>query len=188
MSEKRQGIANRSWVSFSSLHLWAFCIATVALRLFVSNIDFFASPDSHDPLFWTADQQEGILSLCASLDNVPGVMGSDFITRDVSDRYEPGTNATLIKNATIFTGEISDDEGVILARSDILLDMGIVKAIGNLSLDYGNSNISVIHANGSWVTPGLSTALVMSSGLRLTFIDSQPSVPSWCHEYSVDGG
>ncbi|PBK72727.1 carbohydrate esterase family 9 protein [Armillaria solidipes] len=155
MSEKRQGSANRSWISFSSLHLWAFCIATAALRLFVSNVDFFASPDSHDPLFWTADQQEGILSLCASLDSVPGVMEPGFITRDVSDRYEPGTNATLIKNATIFTGEISDGEGVVLARSDILLDMGIVKAIGNLSLNYGNSNISVIHANGAWVTPGL---------------------------------
>ncbi|KAK0206400.1 carbohydrate esterase family 9 protein [Desarmillaria ectypa] len=155
MSEKRQGIANRYWISFSSLHLWAFCIATVALRLFVCNTDFFASPESHDPLFWSADQKEDILSLCASLESVPGVVEPNFITRDVSDRYEPGTNATLIKNATILTGEISDGEGVILVGSDILLDMGIVKAIGNFSPNYGDSSTSVIHANGAWVTPGL---------------------------------
>lgn len=155
MSENRESIANRSWVSFSSPHLWAFCIATIALRLFVSNVGFFASPKHHDSLFWSAKQQGNILSICASLESVPGVVESDFITRDTSDRYEPGTNATLIKNATIFTGEISDGEKVVLTRSDILLDMGIVKAIGNLSLTYGDSNISVVYANGAWVTPGL---------------------------------
>ncbi|RDB22753.1 hypothetical protein Hypma_010022 [Hypsizygus marmoreus] len=96
---------------------------------------------------------QGILARCASLRIVPGP-SHNFLSREVSDRYEPGTNATLIKNAVIFTGE---QHGNVLIRGNVFLDKGIVKSIGKVPryLIKNTPNVTVVDANGAWVTPGL---------------------------------
>jgi len=94
-----------------------------------------------------------IISRCQSLKSIPGPP-QDFHSRGVSDRYEPGTKATLIKNAVIFTGEKG---GSVVIHGSIFLDKGIVKHIGKVppQLLQADPNIDVVDAKGGWVTPGL---------------------------------
>ncbi|KAJ7180288.1 hypothetical protein C8R43DRAFT_396005 [Mycena crocata] len=77
-----------------------------------------------------------------------------FLEREVSDRFEFGTNSTLISNATLLAGRGNTTH---ILRGDLYLDKGLVKAIGSLAhLTVKNAvNLTVIHANGAWVTPGL---------------------------------
>lgn len=88
----------------------------------------------------------------------------DFLrSRSVSDRFEEGTKAVLIKNARIWTGKRN---GTQVIEGDILLDKGIIKSIGHLDvasasdlLGYSNSEYAsrlvVVDAEGAWVTPGI---------------------------------
>lgn len=98
-------------------------------------------------------QQQEILSRCAAIRTEPGPP-ANFLGRDKSDRYEPGTNATLIRNASIFTGE---NNGTVVLRGDILLDKGIIRAIGDIPgrVIENTPNLTTVEANGAWVTPGL---------------------------------
>ena len=84
---------------------------------------------------------------------VPGA-SDDFHEREVSDRYEAGTRATLIRNATIWTG---GKNGVEVVHGDLLLDQGLVKDIGKIPQSRIASafDLTVVDANGAWVTPGL---------------------------------
>ncbi|KAJ6490404.1 hypothetical protein C8R47DRAFT_1124518 [Mycena vitilis] len=76
-----------------------------------------------------------------------------FLKREVSDRFEAGTNSTLITNATILIGKGNNTRTL---RGDLYLDKGIVKAIGSRSRLLANTfNLTTINANGAWVTPGL---------------------------------
>ncbi|PPQ64627.1 hypothetical protein CVT24_008364 [Panaeolus cyanescens] len=93
------------------------------------------------------------ISKCAAIRATPGPSAS-FFSRDQSDRFEVGTNATLIRNCVIFTGK---DNGTDIVRGDILLDKAIVKGLGKVSqrvID-NTPNLTVIDAKGGWVTPGL---------------------------------
>ncbi|KAF9006581.1 carbohydrate esterase family 9 protein [Cyathus striatus] len=94
-----------------------------------------------------------ILSHCVSLKATPGP-AQDFFDRKISDRFEPGTNATLLRNCTIFTGE---HNGTVVTHGDILVDKGIIKRIGKVTQrEIDNTpNLTVVEANGAWVTPGL---------------------------------
>jgi hypothetical protein len=98
-----------------------------------------------------------IVQHCQLLDVQPGPP-QDFHHRSHSDRFVPGTPPTLIKNATIWTGRESGNEVV---NGDLLLDRGLVKAIGSVDdtslLDY--HNLVTIEAGGAWVTPGYSILL-----------------------------
>jgi hypothetical protein len=98
-----------------------------------------------------------ILSRCAQLHAKAGPP-SNFHERDVSDRFEAGTPATLIRNATIWTGA---HDGTEVIYGDILLDKGIIKAVGYIpnpliqeAVDFSGS-IKTIDANGAWITPGI---------------------------------
>jgi len=97
-----------------------------------------------------------ILARCMSLKTLPGPPLA-FHSRDISDRYEPGTNATWIKHGVIFTGE---KNGTVIIKGDLLLDKGIVKAIGRIPgwmLDRVE-NLTTVDAHGAWITPGLGKA------------------------------
>ena len=95
---------------------------------------------------------DAILSQCAALHDVPGPP-SDFLVREASDRFEPGTRPTLIKNASIWTGT---HNGTDVVYGDIFLDKGIVKAIGYVrDTLYANRDVDVYDAGGGWITPGL---------------------------------
>ena len=94
-----------------------------------------------------------ILSHCAALKITPSPP-QDFHSREESDRFEPGTNATLIRNCVIFTGK---DNGTEVIHGDILLDKGVIKGLGKISgrvID-NTPNLTIIDANHAWVTPGL---------------------------------
>ncbi|KAF9241521.1 hypothetical protein BU15DRAFT_87115 [Melanogaster broomeanus] len=71
------------------------------------------------------------------------VLPSDFAHRTQSDRFVHGTPATLLTNASVWTG---DSGGYELYGADILIDKGIIKRYNDLvTVDVG----------GSWVTPGI---------------------------------
>ncbi|KAH9999801.1 hypothetical protein BJV77DRAFT_1058149 [Russula vinacea] len=91
-----------------------------------------------------------ILMRCAALKARPGPP-SNFLARSESDRFEEGTPATIIRNATIWTGE---KNGTEIIYGDLLLDKGIVKAIGEVQRTPVHE-AHTIDARGAWVTPGL---------------------------------
>lgn len=92
---------------------------------------------------------------CQSLrDNATTTSSADFARRS-SNRYVPGTRPVLIKHARIWTGERN---GTQVIRGDILMDKGLIKSIGHISdvtLAQFKSNLIIIDANNSWITPGL---------------------------------
>ena len=116
-----------------------------------------AEPDRVAPL----GASDAILEQCARLRNVPGPgpsSESDLLHRERSDRFEPGTRPTLIKNVTLWTGARNGTE---IVYGDILLDKGLVQAIGYVpEWDYSKYDTDVIDAQGGWVTPGLGTCPV----------------------------
>ncbi len=70
--------------------------------------------------------------------------------------FESGTPPTLIKNATIWTGGHNGTEVIF---GDLLLDGGIIKAVGDIPKQalsqYDSGFLAVIDANEAWITPGL---------------------------------
>lgn len=93
-----------------------------------------------------------ILQQCRNLDTIPSPP-LDFHSRTESDRFVTGTKPTLIKNATIWTGNV---DGLEIVLGDILLDKGIIQAVGEISAHVLDAyrDVSTIEANGSWVSPG----------------------------------
>ncbi|KAI0329537.1 composite domain of metallo-dependent hydrolase [Cubamyces sp. BRFM 1775] len=100
----------------------------------------------------TPPTADAILRQCASLHTAPGPP-EGFHERVSSDRYEPGTRSTLLKNATLWTGARNGTEVVY---GDVLLDKGLVRSIGHIPRAlYVDRDTDVVDANGAWVTPGL---------------------------------
>ena len=119
-----------------------------------------------------------IISRCLSLKSIPGPP-QDFYSREVSDRYEPGTKATLIKNAVIFTGE---KRGSVVIHGSIFLEKGIIKHIGKVPprLLQTDPNIDVVDAKGAWVTPGLGAASSCSLHfLGADYLAQWTFTPTW---------
>ncbi|KAJ6598878.1 carbohydrate esterase family 9 protein [Mycena vulgaris] len=115
---------------------------------------------------WTAAEEEELTRILTRPHNAqeiqakcraiqsPAGPSPFFLKREVSDRFEVGTNSTLITNATLVMGRGNDTH---ILHGDLYLDKGLVKAIGSLShqnLQYA-ANLTVIDAMGAWVTPGL---------------------------------
>lgn len=93
---------------------------------------------------------EQILQKCHMLHAKPGPP-SNFHQRTKSDRFVEGTRATLIRNASIWTGDHEITQG------DILLDKGIIKFVGHASPNMFNKfkDLVTLDVGGSWVTPGI---------------------------------
>lgn len=129
------------------------CGLAVVFTVLGSNVYFLPSTFSssqHIPF-----NKDDILNKCGSLKTRPGPPES-FRKRQQSDRFEPGTWATLIRNARIWTAQ---SNGTHDLYGDVLLDKGIVKAIGNVpQIEItGIRNLTVVDAEGAWITPGLGT-------------------------------
>jgi hypothetical protein len=80
----------------------------------------------------------------------------DFDLRKQSDRFVPGTRATLIRNATIWTGGAN---GLEISNGDLLLDCGLIKAVGRVDgreLEAYGMDLVVMDVGGAWVTPGFA--------------------------------
>jgi len=91
------------------------------------------------------------LAKCRSLPVKPGPPPG-FGNRTQSDRYEPGTNSVLIRNASIWTGL---DNGGDVVHGDILLQNGLIKSVGDANTLLNKDNVTEIDAEGAWVTPGI---------------------------------
>lgn len=144
-------------VFLSAWFAWSSDLATRQTPFVFSDHTSGSSSSPAPPLF-TIQEQQSILARCASLHTLPGPAADFHVARDTSDRFEPGTRPTLIRNASIFTGE---QNGTVTYRGDVLLDRGIVRAIGDVPgrvIDK-MENLTVVEARGRWVTPGLGTFL-----------------------------
>ncbi|KZT28940.1 carbohydrate esterase family 9 protein [Neolentinus lepideus HHB14362 ss-1] len=104
---------------------------------------------SHVPLHAAETLQK-----CRMLDVLPAPP-SDFNARTESDRFVEGTPPTLIRNATIWTGR---SNGLEILHGDILLDKGLIKAVGRVKeslVQWYGDDLVHIDAQGSWVSPGI---------------------------------
>lgn len=133
--------------------LAAFCIACSLTYTFQS---VYTLTRREDPLVRSSRVHHNIqdtLHRCLQLNSVPGPP-RDFHLRTTSDHYEPGTTAVLLKNASIWTGRASGSEVI---HGDILLDKGLIKAVGDIAPDKlrGCDDLTVINLHGAWVTPGI---------------------------------
>ena len=96
---------------------------------------------------------EEILNRCQNIGLKPSPP-PDFNDRVVSDRFDVGTKPTLIRNATIWTGQANGPE---IIKGDIFLNGGIIKGIGRVDegpLKTLHRNLVIVEVNGAWVTPG----------------------------------
>ncbi len=99
---------------------------------------------------------EDVLSRCANLHSIPGP-SEDFFARSSSDRFEPGTRPTLIKNVTLWTGARNGTE---IVYGDMYIDKGLVQGIGYIpEVLFMGRDADVVDAHGAWMTPGLGASL-----------------------------
>lgn len=139
--------------------LLALCAAVATLSLYACN--FYLTAVAHDAaesagharVHRVPANAQAVLRQCAGLRATPGPP-ADFAARDKSDRFEPGTRPTLIKNAQVWTGARNGTETV---EGDVLLSGGVVKGIGYIpkALLDELTDLVTIDAGGAWVTPGL---------------------------------
>ncbi|KAI9507549.1 hypothetical protein F5148DRAFT_102021 [Russula earlei] len=128
------------------LALLALCLVPLACTFYWNGyLNNASSSSQRTPL----DSQK-ILMRCAALRTRPGPP-LNFFERSASDRFEEGTPATIIRNATIWTG---GKNGTEIIFGDLLLDKGIVQAVGQVPRTPVH-NVHTIDARGAWVTPGL---------------------------------
>ena len=125
-----------------------FCLIFACNIYFSYSITRVGSPVQTVPM-----NAEQILARCAMLKMMPGPP-DDFSDREESDRWEHGTNATLIRNATVWTGARNGEEVI---RGDVLFDRGVVKAVGHVpeNLLRKVGRLTVVEAHEAWVTTGL---------------------------------
>ncbi|KAG6911405.1 hypothetical protein DXG01_016502 [Tephrocybe rancida] len=111
----------------------------------------------------TSEDAERVFAQCASIATPagPGPLYSHASrARTGSERYVVGTPPTLIRNAKIWTGR---DNGTEIVHGDLLLDKGVVVALGRISraviaqvkATSQAKNVDVFDAQGKWVTPGI---------------------------------
>ncbi|KAJ8523536.1 hypothetical protein ONZ45_g113 [Pleurotus djamor] len=111
---------------------------------------------------------------CASIKHHDPANIAPFDDRKESDRYDPKANATIIKNAVIWTGRYN---GTQIISGSILIDKGVIQRIGKIPDRFITDNTVVIDARGRWVTPGLGSYLFdIHSHLGLL---SAPFVPEF---------
>ncbi|CAK5272806.1 unnamed protein product [Mycena citricolor] len=124
-------------------------VALAALSATWTYLSLSDSP-SHDRAVAVPMNAQSVLAHCAALKLTPGPP-DDFRSRTVSDRFQEGTKATLIRNATIWTGA---HDGHEIVHGDILLDSGLIKQVGAVDLS-AYKDVSVLDVAGAWVTPGI---------------------------------
>ncbi|KAL1759392.1 hypothetical protein FB107DRAFT_205135 [Schizophyllum commune] len=159
--------------------LTAFCFAAICLSFFVPV--FLLDAFDEDVPQRLPIHAEETLNKCRNLHTKPGPP-PDFNLRTESDRYVPGTKATLIRNATIWTGRV---DGLEIIKGDLLLDKGLVKGLGVVDPKvlalYEADALNTIDADGAWVSPGI---IDMHSHLG---VDSAPELQGGDDTNSLKG-
>ena len=131
-----------------SRRTWTLLLITLFLLFNVCyDWTFFSyTPDSHRRIVHVPQHAQELKAKCERLHLKPGP-SADFHERTVSDRFEPGTKAVLVRNARVWTGRL---EGLEVVRGDVLLDGGIIKVVGTVSQAMLNElrDISIVDAGG----------------------------------------
>ncbi|KAG8880724.1 hypothetical protein FRB98_004765 [Tulasnella sp. 332] len=131
---------------------WALLLSTLGSFSLLASWRVLSGPHAHThhvPL-----HAQRVLDECATMRQMPGPSAS-FASRLRSERFEPGTKAQYIHNATIWTG-LKDGHDVI--QGDILLQNGLIWAVGQIPEDIikqTGTGVEHINAHGAWVTPGI---------------------------------
>ncbi|KAI6021404.1 composite domain of metallo-dependent hydrolase [Pisolithus microcarpus] len=133
----------------------------------------------HDDSTALPARAQEALHQCKMLNVKPGPP-DDFFLRSQSDRFVEGTPPTLLRNASVWTG---DSAGYELRDVDILLDKGIIKFVGQAhqGVLHGYSSLVTVDVGGKWVTPGI---VDMHSHLG---VDSAPSLAGASDTNSLKG-
>lgn len=87
---------------------------------------------------------EEILRKCAALELKPQPPPG-FHERSQSDRFQHGTRPLLIRNATLWTGL---ENGFDVVQGDVYLDRGLIRAIGRVSTEILEEDVTIVEANG----------------------------------------
>ncbi|KAK7059701.1 carbohydrate esterase family 9 protein [Favolaschia claudopus] len=128
------------------IHLALIFLATCSVSFsLIQNVLSSKSTQENVPI-----NAQSIVAQCLALRLTPGPP-DNFHSRKTSDRFEQGTKPTVIRNATIWTGQ---HDGKEVIHADILLDKGIIKKIGSVDLQL-YSDAEVVDAAGAWVSPGI---------------------------------
>jgi hypothetical protein len=115
----------------SNKRVWPVLAVLVLAALYLSTELAFLPLDSHRTQVHVPLHAAETLARCRSLNLKPlAVPAAGFSSRSQSDRYEPGTKSVLIRNASIWTGL---QDGTDVVHGDILLEQGIITAVGDLS-------------------------------------------------------
>ena len=117
------------------------------------------------------------LNKCRALNTKPGPP-PDFNLRKASDRYVKGTRATLLRNATIWTGNV---DGLEVITGDLLLDRGLIKAVGHIGPQLLKSykHAVIVDLDGAWVTPGSVSILVRHTSALILITALLTSTRIW---------
>ncbi|WVR07370.1 hypothetical protein IAU60_004411 [Kwoniella sp. DSM 27419] len=86
--------------------------------------------------------------------------------RKASDRFVKGTQATWLKNGTLWTGEHGGEE--ILKGVSVLLENGVIRKIGSYKdvealVKSKNHDVNEVELDSAWVTPGYVSVSLCSS-------------------------
>ncbi|KAF7312947.1 Composite domain of metallo-dependent hydrolase [Mycena kentingensis (nom. inval.)] len=134
-------------------------VASLRLLAAVATTTFVAGYYWPWPIPRPPTNPSSIPAQCLALDTPltppPSLIASRSSYSGVSDRFVPGTRATLIRNAKILTGARNGTEVVF---GDVLLDGGLVRAVGYVPSALIDASVDVIDAEGRWVSPGLVDA------------------------------
>ncbi|KAF8207208.1 hypothetical protein K438DRAFT_1714110 [Mycena galopus ATCC 62051] len=127
-------------------------LALLALLL-ASNIAVFGFVYQPQRFTEVPLHSESTLARCRALNTRPAPSPS-FNLRTKSDRFQAGTRAVLVKNATIWTGRV---DGFEVLKGDIFMDGGIIVALGAVkqSILDAHQEYDILDAYGAWVTPGI---------------------------------
>lgn len=143
--------------SYRSKRISLVLLAFVALA--VVHLTYQRGGLSSSPAFTLASRDQAFAQ-CRNI-NTPAGPPPSFVPSSRiavgSDRYVPRTSPTLLRNARIWTGARNGTEIVF---GDILLDKGLVIAIGRIPREHlveakTNDNLKILDVGGKWITPGL---------------------------------
>lgn len=116
-----------------------FAMLSLAMVLFATNLCLFILAPSSSVSRAPTDASE-IIEKCHSIHLRPTPSDS-FKNRNISDRFQAGTKPIWIRNATIWTGR---NNGLQVIIGDIILDGGLIKAVGQVDPSLVANNPSVV--------------------------------------------
>lgn len=146
----------------------AFLVIAISTIALIHNTSGYRKTSSRVPY-----NPNYILSRCEEIANKPGPPAG-FHSRQESDRFVPGTEPVLIRNATIWTGLVEGEVNAEIVKGDVLLDKGVVKQVGSQLVEEAKqlhgSMLQIVDVHGAWVTPGYAIKHIFLALYNFLFV------------------